>query len=277
LKNYFTIYDGKKLAGFGSLIQAQLVLRAYCKIKKLNYRFPGFTKVHHWQLESKSPELFSSTLNKFYNLPLEELDSNSVYISHLYLIKFWLEFNINRVIKINNEIYTNNFRVKNRVSIHYRVRLKTDTESESAFKKDNFRYCSQEYYEASIKYCRRILGEKIKIDLFCIHQDSFTDYLKKKYSVNIILDCPIVPTFINFIESKAFITSSSSLSWAAHLYGLNELVIAKPFWHPWKQNSILINNNGKVLKNGLSIPMIKRKITSLSSFYFRKYSKDYHF
>ena len=273
MKNYFTIYDGRKLAGFGSLIQAQLVLRAYCKIKKLDYRFPGFTNVNHWQLESISPELFSSTLNKFYNLPLEELDSNSTYISHLYLIKFWLEFNLNRVISINNEIYTNNFRVKNRVSVHYRVILKTDTTDED-LKKDNVRYCSQEYYEASIKYCRRILGKKIKIDLFCMHQDSFTDYLKKKYSVNIILDHPIVPTFISFIESRVLITSSSSLSWAAHLYGFNELVIAKPFWHPWKQNSILINNNGKMVKNALSIPLIKRKIISLSNFYFRKYSKD---
>ena len=107
-----------------------------------------------------------------------------------------------------------------------------------------------------------------------MHQDSFTDYLKKKYSVNIILDHPIIPTFISFIESKALIKSSSSLSWAVHLYGFNELVVAKPFWHPWKQNSILINNNGRVLKNGLSIPMIKRKINSLSIFYFRKYSKD---
>ena len=38
-KAYFTLFDGENKAGFGSIVQAQLILVAYCKLKNISFFF----------------------------------------------------------------------------------------------------------------------------------------------------------------------------------------------------------------------------------------------
>lgn len=273
MKSYHTIYNGLNRAGFGSLIQAQLILNHYVAQTNKSIFFPGFKNLDHWQNSSKTQEIFCKELNMFFTDKISNSDeSESKYINHLFLVKFWAEFNLNNIIKYNRIKYHGIFNKKGNngftVAIHYRALLTTDRGINS----ESQRFSSKEFYENAIKYCLENYNQKIQFNLFCVNKDETTKYLSDKFDVNVLDNSDLKLTFENLISSDILIASKSSLSWSAHLYGINKLVIAQTFWHPWSKNTILINDRGNQVKSFLNYKPFYRKIKSLK-YLFLKYRR----
>ena len=275
--SFFTIYDGRNKAGLGSIIQAQLILNAYAKKNKMLTLFPGFKRLDHWQNEAISQEKFSNQLNYFISDPdLKFKFDQRKYISHLFLVKYWSEFNIDYILRTNHNIYKKKFK-KNKVktiSIHYRNFLSTDR---GVNQNDPRFSLSKKYFVNAIKLSRKKLKKNFKVNVYCIKEDHITDYLKKKFDANIRTGVSLKETFYELIVSNVLITSLSSLSWSAHLYGLNDMVISRAFWHPWSGSTILLNNEGKLSSKKITIQLIKRKLSAILYYSFKKNDMSYLF
>jgi len=264
VKLYHTIYNGLSKAGLGSLIQAQLILNHYSFYKNKSIFFPGFKNLDHWQNSNKTQEIFSNELNMFVTDKLSNIDeSESKYINHLFLVKFWVEFNLDDIIKYNRIKYQGIFNKKANkeftVAIHYRALLTSDRGINS----ESQRFSSKEFYINAIKYCLENYNQKIQFNLFCVNKDDTTKYLSDKFDVNVLDNSDLKLTYENLIFSDILIASKSSLSWSAHLYGINKLVIAQPFWHPWSKGTVLFNEQGNKKNYHYSYKAIYRKIKSL--------------
>ena len=249
-KAYFTLFDGEDKAGFGSIVQAQLILVAYCKLKKASFFFPGFKNLNHWQLEKNKSQIeFSNQLNMFLPIGVDSKKHSKSFfykIDYNYLINCWLEFNCGRIVNILKDIelnYETPYFEKSKINvvIHYRNHLKTDTDTFDRGIGDN------SYYEHAIKIAlSKYSLSDINFILFANRNCDFIEYLNKKYSVKSYLETSLSVTYSHFVLAEVLITSKSSLSWSAHLYGRNKLVVGRHFWHPWYKNTILINSKGKI-------------------------------
>ena len=187
-------------------------------------------------------------------------------------MKYWLEFNINKFSDILSK-QEFNYKIDSlifdkgiiNVAIHYRVSLPTDT--------DNFQsvrnYDEDEFFEKSISLIvNKFRYTKFQIHVFTQNTTNFITKIQKAHSVIIHDSMPVYDTFLHFIHADVLVCSKSSLSWSAHLYGKNKLVIGRTFWHPWKRGTILINNKSEIITN------FKRKIIAIKYLFIKNLKSD---
>jgi len=276
MKYVHTIFDGRNQAGLGSIIQAQLILNAYANKKQKLIFFPGFINLYHWQFENLSKEKYCENLNFFVSKKTSQKKSTtSVFISDIFLVKYWAEFKLEEIIDYNRNKYQE-YLPKNKedkliVAIHYRTHLKTEI---GLVDKNSDRFSSLNFYENAIQYCLERHKEILQFNLYCLNKDQTTLYLSKKYNVIIKDDTSLRTTFSDLRSANILIASKSSLSWSAHLYGLNQYVISQPFWHPWSKSTILLNERGKKIRHNLNLKTLKRKIKSFKYYFFKTKRTD---
>lgn len=264
-----TTSDGREQAGFGSILQLQLLLYSYCKIYGANYCFTGFKNIAHNMGNAQKD--FDQKLTKFVNLPKSSRTLEGLHIPENYLMNQFVGCNINRLQEIISTLYDRINYVGPlyfkdsyfNITIHIRVWNSWDLQNNSNVTTENIYqrdiYCKDlnqhnlKYYKSAINYAVSRAKKPIKLHIFSQGAiEDFNDF--SEYDIEYHLNDDLVSTFYHLVISDVLIASKSSLSWSAHLYGVNKLVIARnDYWHPWYNGTILLGKNGMKIPKFLSV------------------------
>ena len=247
---YSTDLDGKNTEGLGSVLQLYLHLYAYGKIFKKEIELPDFKNLTHYQHENITKSAFHNIVNSFLPFNTENKESfNNIFVEPNHLLRFFGELFLNKKkvyikelskkIKYSSDLY---FKTNKTISIHIRNINKIDTD----FNK-NREYLSTEkrlFYNNLLNY----LVDKYKdyeIHVFSQGDEKEFTFLVD-FPITFHLNTPLMETFYHLTISNILVTSNSSLSWTAHLFGNNKRVYARAnFFHSWYLGTILISKSGR--------------------------------
>ena len=256
-----TTSDGNGKAGFGSILQLQLLLYAYCKLNRVEYCFTDFKNIAH-NLDNAQQD-FDQNLTKFVNLPKSISTLEKSDMQEHYLMNQFVRRNISLLKKIISTLY---YRINYsgplyfqdsffNIALHIRVWNSWDQKNNSNFFSENiykreiyFEGLNQHnfnYYKSAIDLAVAQANKPVKLHIFSQGRiEDFNDF--SDYNIEYHLNEDLIPTFYHLVISDVLIASKSSLSWSAHLYGINKFVIARAdYWQPWYGGTILLNKNGK--------------------------------
>lgn len=248
-------YDGGNYAGIGSIVQIQQHAYAYAKMNNLDFHFPGFKHLSHYQYQDISQDEFCSRITNFYNIPSDTNDVGQ-QLDESYLIKRWGEQFLNekktyinelsKHIKYDGPIYFDKSKIN--VAIHIRNENSCDLANDLSVP---YREMYQKggtkdsYFLSIIKNLVNNLTGKINLLIFSQgNLNDFSHFLKYD-NVNLYINHDIIETIYHLIFSNILVTSNSSLSWSSHLFGCNNLVISRyNHAHNWYSDTILTDING---------------------------------
>ena len=252
--------------------------------------FSGFSNLGHNINNPILLQNFENDLNNFFNFP--KLNDNDIkyFIDETFLVKGVAELFKNYKLKYISELanrinyngpqfYNNSF---TNVAVHIRswnlfdqvnnaATSQFDIQSRDALVpelKDKVMH----YYISAIEKIKNKSKKPINIHLFSQGLPEDFELLTSRFNISLHLDTDLRETFYHLVYADILIASKSSLSWAAHLYGQNKLVIArKDFWHSWYSNNLLLLESNGDISNvfNIKIMSITRKIKG--AFHFFKF------
>jgi hypothetical protein len=250
----YTRFDGNYTEGIGSILQSQLHLYAYCRINGYYPNLIKLSNISHFQYTNKDSKQYDESFNNFFSF-FKTSDIDGDYIDPNWLIRDWGEKNNDKKKQYINElsdkiIYTdkNYFnKDKKTVSVHIR-----SINQEDVCNNPNREYYSdlkQKYFVNLINNINYIHGDNLDIHIFSQGEENSFKIFKEKFNCNLHINDNIINTLYHLINSDILVTSNSSLSWCAHLFGVNEFVYSRDnFFHSWYQSTIKVNINGDIIK-----------------------------
>ena len=92
------------------------------------------------------------------------------------------------------------------------------------------------------------------------------------FPITFHLNTPLMETFYHLTISNILVTSNSSLSWTAHLFGNNKRVYARAnFFHSWYLGTILISKSGRPKNKLTSFVLIQYyRIKAIFKYFYIK-------
>ena len=243
-------YDGQNSAGLGSLLQIQQHLYAFCKLNNYDFAFPGFCNLSHYQYTDQTQEEFCERINKF--VGVSPLDSNKEQgtVDEGFLLKMWGEINnadkqphikeFFKYVTYDDKMYFTEG--KESIALHIRA----------LNSQDNCHNPNREYYsKGSLKekyfdsLLEKVITDNSEVHIFSQGEEEEFSLLTEKYNATLHLNDDIVRTLYHLTVADLLLTSNSSLSWCAHLYGQNKKVFAKNnFFHSWYPDTIIVDDEG---------------------------------
>lgn len=250
---YYTRFDGGNQEGLGSILQSQLHLYAYCKMNNKKMFFPGLKNISHYQYANESSDIFSNNINSFLNIPSEG-NEGTIYMDPNYLIREWGELNNTKKKDYISELYkqihytgkTIFEKDKTNVSIHIRNINSQDV----CFDSNRELYSEQKkhYFDNLIKNIIFKYGKNINLNIFSQGKKEEFLFFEENFDVKLHLNESLIFTFYHLIISDILVTSNSSLSWSAHLYGKNKVVYSRTnFFHSWYPFTFFVDFDGNLL------------------------------
>ena len=271
---YKTDLDGANTEGFGAILQRVIHLYVFGKIFNKSIEITKFKNLAHYQHENKSKVLFHSEINSFLSFETEKAESiNNVFVEPDYLLRFIGELYLNKKKSYINELtkkinYSSDlyFKTDKTISIHIRNKNKLDTD----FNINRELLSAQKhlFYKNLLNYL--IYNYKNhEIHVFSQGNEKEFTFLVD-FPIKLHLNTPLIETFYHLMTSKILVTSNSSLSWTAHLFGLNEKVYARhTFFHSWYLGTILLSKRGNPLNRTLSHVLIQLNRIKLFFLFFK--------
>lgn len=253
MKILTTNYDGHNSAGFGSILQIVQHLHAYSKINNHEYLFSGFKNLSHYQYTNDTESVFTEKLNNFINMT-NLPDGKVEFIDDNYLIKIWgEEYRTEKKSHIKELFYKLNYndevyfqRGKENICIHIRNINPKDNCFDAG--REYFNEQKKEFYINLVNKITNKEYEKYDIHVFSQGNESDFHFLKSLFNAKLHINDDLVKTFYHLVISENFITSNSSLSWSAHLFGKNKKVYGRNnFFHSWYPETILIDKKGNII------------------------------
>lgn len=274
---YKTDLDGSDSEGLGSILQRVIHLYAYGKIYNRNVKITEFKNLQHYQHENKTKEVFHSEINSF--LPFKTLNqkaNKSVQISVHYLLLYFGEVFLNKkrkyISELRNKINYDSkqlFESKNKtIAIHIRNLNKLDTDfgvkREVLSKKRHF------FYQNLLN---NLIKNHVNHEIHVFSQGDIKEFqFLDSFPIQFHLNKPLIETFYHLMISDILVTSNSSLSWTAHLFGANKMVYSRlTFFHSWYPGTILISKSGNPRGKLYSYFLIQAKRVKII-FQYLKYS-----
>jgi hypothetical protein len=90
-------------------------------------------------------------------------------------------------------------------------------------------------------------NEKLDIHIFSQGNPKYFDCFEEIHDAKLHINDNLVNTFYHLITANILLTSNSSMSWAAHLYGQNKLVYSRDnFFHSWYPSTKLVDYYGNL-------------------------------
>lgn len=250
---YYTTFNGNTSAGLGSLLQLQLHLYAYARMKGETVFFPGFQKLSHFQYTDTTQTIFCDQLNKYFNIPsvsgigIRSLD----FIQEGFLLKNWAEdFNAQKKEYIQELFHCLQYEGENYFDLSKKTAV---IHIRSVNPQDNCDHPNREYYSISKRQYFLNLYQNIKaleqeeLDVHVFSQGEVDDFkcFENLCGATLHINDDLITTMNHLITADILITSNSSLSWCAHLYGQNKEVYSRDnFFHSWYPDTNLVNRQG---------------------------------
>lgn len=237
---YYSLYKGSHAAGIGSLLQIQQHLYAYTRMNNLNFYFPGFSDLAHWEYTNYSQQEYCDILNGFFNFPTVSDNKNLEFIDDNKLIKQWGEqFNDQKqkyikelasLIVYKGDLYFN----PNKTSVALHIRTVNSKDNCFSPQREYYNKDKVTYYIHLLDQIRSIHGDDLDIHVFSQGSEKDFQFLVDSHNVTLHINDNILATIYHLTFSNILIPANSSLSWSAHLYGQNNFVYARPtFSHSW--------------------------------------------
>lgn len=247
---YCSDLDGKNTEGLGSVLQLYLHLYAYGKINNKEILLPKFQNLNHYQHENISKDEFHLIINDFFSFQSDLKRTDEIkFIEPEYLLRYFGEINLkkkkNYISELSRKINYKSIKYFNSnktISVHIRNQNKLDTDFNL-----NREYLNNEKHKFYIKLIENLINQFPEYEIHIFSQGHIEEFkFLNNFSINFHLNTPLIETFYHLITSKILVTSNSSLSWTAHLFGLNQKVYSRSnFFHSWYPSTILISKNGK--------------------------------
>lgn len=264
--NCYTTFDGYGAAGLGSLLQLQILLYAYARIKHKRALLARFVNLGHAPEDVLQKDKFIDDINNFFNFPAFN-DSLALadHIDEEYLVRFFSEVYLRKKMSYTRELagfikyngpkhfdksYCN-------VAIHIRVWNQWDAKNNSSVRdleisnREMFNHNSESNYHinfltAVIDHIKSRTDKELALHIFSEGVESDFSVFSSLPNLSLHIGTNLPETLYHLIFSDVLVTSKSSLSWSAHLFGQNKLVVARAdFWHSWSgANTLLLNEDG---------------------------------
>lgn len=246
---YCSDLDGKNTEGLGSVLQLYLHLYAYGKIKNKEILLPKFQNLNHYQHEKISKEEFHLIINDFFSFQYDLKRTDKIkFIEPKYLLRYFGEIYLNKkkyyISELSKKINYKSikyFKSDNTISVHIRNQNKLDTDFNL-----NREYFNKEKHNFYINLIENLINRFPEYEIHIFSQGDIKEFkFLDNFSINFHLNKPLIETFYHLITAKILVASNSSLSWTAHLFGLNERVYSRSnFFHSWYPGTILISKLG---------------------------------
>jgi len=244
-------HDGENSAGLGSLLQVQQHLYAFCRMTGRTFVFPGLKNLSHYQYTNQTQQEFCDSINKFLGFQTSGITPTGV-VDESYLIKIWGETYNSEKRSYIEELFSSLsyegelFFTKGKKSIAVHIR--------SWNSQDNCKHPDREYFEKGgykEKYYDELLQDLVdegsEVHIFSQGQEEDFSLFTEKYGAKLHLGEDIISTLYHLIVADCLVSSNSSLSWCAHLYGQNKKVYARDnFFHSWYNETIIVRQDGKL-------------------------------
>ena len=272
---YKTDLNGANTEGLGSILQRVIHLYAYGKIFDRNVEIPEFKNLQHYQHEKKTKNLFHSEINSFLNFKTQNQKGNkSFHISVHFLLLFFGEVFLNKKKKYISELkskinYSSKhlyFSENKTIAIHIRNLNKLDTDF--GIKRE---VLGKERYSFYINLLNYFIKSHNDYEIHVFSQGELKEFqFLDSFPIQFHLNTPLIETFYHLMISDILVTSNSSLSWTAHLFGANKKVYSRlTFFHSWYPSTILISKKGVPMGRILSFFLIQAKRITLILRYFK--------
>lgn len=249
----YTRYDGNNQEGLGSILQSQMHLYAYCKMNNKKFFFPGFKNISHHQYLEETEEEFMKKINDFFSFPSES-SFGEKYIEPQFLLKQWGETRNEEKKQFIKELYNYiNYKEdtlfqKNKISVAVHIRNLNPEDVCYNINREYFSDQKEKYFLNLITNIKKIHGDDLDIHVFS--QGDEKDFLnfKEIHNCTLHINDEMIKTFYHLLTSNIFITSNSSFSWCAHLFGMNEHVYSRNnFFHSWYNTTHKTDINGEII------------------------------
>jgi hypothetical protein len=250
----YTRNDGNNEEGLGSILQSQLHLYAYCRMMNYHPCMLKLNNISHHQYTTETPESYTKKLNDFFSFSSYESQMGDFIDPH-WLIKEWGEkFNKEKkeFIQELNEmiVYDGPFffsKEKKTVSIHIRALNNEDVCYNQ--NREYFDKTKENYFINLIENIIDTYKENLDIHIFSQGNEESFKIFTDKFNCKLHINEDIITTFYHLMYSDFLLTSNSSLSWCAHLFGNNKYVYSRDnFFHSWYPETILVDIHGNIKK-----------------------------
>lgn len=249
----YTRFDGNGKEGLGSILQSQLHLYAYCKINKFDPCMIKLKNISHFQYSGLDSESYDLLLNSYFNFLCEE-SPNGEFVDPTWLIRDWGEKNNESKKEIISELYdkiiydgVNYFSTtKKNIVLHIRNVNEQDVCFDST--REYYNDKKKDYFFNLIKNIFSKHGDEFEVHIFSQGMNESFRIFEENFDSKLHINDGVIQTFHHMMNADIFITSNSSLSWCAHLFGKNNYVYSRPnFTHSWYDNTYSTDINGKIL------------------------------
>jgi hypothetical protein len=245
-----TDLDGNNSEGLGSILQRVMHLYAFGKILNVNIEIPAFKNLTHFQHENKTKDLFHKEINHF--LPFKNVEfqsKKSFYISVNFLLLFFGELflvkkkkhflKLAKKINYNSKLYFSP--TKKNIAIHIRNLNRLDTDFG-----ERREVLNKERHYFYVNLLNSLVKNHNHYDIHVFSQGDIKEFqFLDSFQIQFHLNVPLIETFYHLMISEILVTANSSLSWTAHLFGLNQKVYSRAsFFHSWYLDTILISKTG---------------------------------
>lgn len=244
-------HDGQDAAGLGSLLQIQQHLYAFCRMTGNTFVFPGFQNLSHYQYTDQSQQEYCDRVNSFVGFQTSGITPTG-FVDETYLLKTWGEQHNEEKRKYIEELFSHinyegvNYFSKDKRSIAVHIRAINS--------QDNCMHPNREYFQKGgdkEKYYDNLLEDLVddgsEVHIFSQGEEADFSLFEEKYDAKLHLNDDIVVTLYHLIVADCLVSSNSSLSWCAHLYGQNKKVYARDnFFHSWYDETIIVKQEGKL-------------------------------
>jgi hypothetical protein len=177
------------------------------------------------------------------------------FIDPHWLIKEWGEkFNkekkefiqeLNEMIVYNGPVFFD--KEKKTVSIHIRTLNNEDVCYNQ--NREYFDKTKENYFINLIENIIDTYKENLDIHIFSQGNEESFKIFTNKFNCKLHINEDIITTFYHLMCSDFLLTSNSSLSWCAHLFGNNKYVYSRDnFFHSWYPETILVDIHGNIKK-----------------------------
>jgi len=249
--NLISTYDGQDAAGLGSLLQIQQHLYAFCRMTDNTFVFPGFSNLSHYQYTNQTQKEFCDSINSFVGFQTSVVEDTDV-VDEGYLIKAWGETYNNEKRPFIQELFS---KLSYDGDLFFTEGVKSIAVHIRAWNpQDNCKHPDREYFHKGglkEKYYDNLLetlvDDTTEVHIFSQGAEEDFSLFARKYGAKLHLDEDILSTLYHLITADYLVSSNSSLSWCAHLYGQNKKVFARDnFFHSWYSDTIMVEQDGSL-------------------------------
>lgn len=253
LEKKYTRNDGNNAEGIGSILQSQLHLYAFCRMSNFEPLLLKLQNISHYQYIGETSDGYDQKINNFLSF-LSETSKDGQYVDADWLIKKWGEQNngekkvfIQELFEKLNYDGPNYFNeTKKTLSVHIRSLNKQDVcfnTNREYFNKDK-----EQYFMNLIQHIKEKHGD-VDIHIFSQGQEETFKKFVEEFNCSLHIDDDVITTLYHLITSNFLITSNSSMSWVAHLFGQNNEVYSREnFFHSWYPGTFLTGPEGNIKK-----------------------------